>query len=229
MENEMTVTQAPLEFSPEIGELAAALAIAQGVMKSAKKESTNPYFKSNYADLSNVWDSCREALSRQKLAVLQPTSGTNENVTVNTMIVHASGQWVRGSLTLRPVKSDPQGVGSAITYARRYALAAMVGVVADDDDDGNAASGKVDMPQRKSEAAIKQVAEIVGAKPTNVISDAQRKRLFALCKEAAVEGDILKEYLVGNYTIDSTNLIKKEDYQSICEWVQSQRQPGQEG
>lgn len=131
------------EQSAEIGELAAALAVAQGEITGALKDSANPFFKSKYADLASVWDACRASLSKNGLAVIQ-VAGTNNDgaAVITTTLAHKSGQWIRGSIALMPVKSDPQGMGSALTYARRYALAAMVGV-AQVDDDANAASGKV--------------------------------------------------------------------------------------
>ena len=129
--------------SIEIGELAGALAIAQGSITGALKDSANPFFKSKYADLASVWDACRDSLSKNGLAVVQVASTSETGAAViTTTLCHKSGQWMRGSISLMPVKSDPQGMGSAYTYARRYALAAMVGV-AQVDDDANAASGKV--------------------------------------------------------------------------------------
>lgn len=105
------------------------------------KDSTNPHFKSSYADLASVWDACRDALSENGIAVIQtPHTDEASNCHVVTMLTHASGQWVRDTFSLPPTKADPQGYGSAITYMRRYALAAIVGV-APEDDDGNAASG----------------------------------------------------------------------------------------
>lgn len=131
------------EQSAEIGELAAALSVAQGEITGALKDSANPFFKSKYADLASVWDACRASLSKNGLAVIQ-VAGTDDKgaAVITTTLAHKSGQWIRGSIALMPVKSDPQGMGSALTYARRYALAAMVGV-AQVDDDANAASGKV--------------------------------------------------------------------------------------
>lgn len=131
------------EQSAEINELAAALSVAQGEITGALKDSANPFFKSKYADLASVWDACRTSLSKNNLAVIQ-VAGTNNDgaAVITTTLAHKSGQWIRGSIALMPVKSDPQGMGSALTYARRYALAAMVGV-AQVDDDANAASGKV--------------------------------------------------------------------------------------
>ncbi len=135
-----------MTHSEQINELSAALAKAQGQIQGAKKDSTNPHFKSDYADLASVWDACRQALSGNGLSVAQSAENSEHGYGVTTLLMHSSGQWLRGTLYLKPMKDDPQGAGSALTYARRYALAAMVGV-APDDDDGNAASEK---PSSKS-------------------------------------------------------------------------------
>lgn len=129
------------EQSESINELAAALAKAQGKITGALKDSDNPFFKSRYADLASVWDACRAALSKNGLAVIQLAESDETGVSVSTTLAHSSGQWIRSRLHLRPKDGTPQGMGSAITYGRRYALAAMVGV-AQVDDDGNAASGR---------------------------------------------------------------------------------------
>lgn len=130
------------EQSEQIGELAAALSKAQGKITGALKDSANPFFKSKYADLASVWDACRVALSENQLAVIQQTESDDSGVFVITTLAHSSGQWMRSRLRLTPKDGSPQSMGSAITYGRRYALAAAVGV-AQVDDDGNAASGKV--------------------------------------------------------------------------------------
>ena len=129
------------EQSEQIGELAKALAVAQGKITGALKDSSNPFFKSRYADLASVWDACRGPLSENGLAVVQLTESDDAGVYVATTLAHSSGQWMRSRLRLQPKDSTPQGLGSAITYGRRYALAAIVGV-AQVDDDGNAASGR---------------------------------------------------------------------------------------
>jgi hypothetical protein len=129
--------------SEQINELADALAKAQGSIKSAAKVKNNPFFKSKYADLPAIWDACRVALTENSIAVIQsPQRDVDSHVWLETTLAHKSGQWMRSTYPINPTKNDPQGVGSAITYARRYALAAMVGIVADEDDDGNAASGR---------------------------------------------------------------------------------------
>jgi len=120
-------------------DLAAALAKAQAAMKPALKDSTNPHFKSKYADLTSVWEACRDALTKNGLSVAQVTEFDGELTWIRTILLHSSGEMLEGRYPLRPVQNTPQGMGSAMSYARRYALAAMVGVVADDDD-GQAAS-----------------------------------------------------------------------------------------
>ena len=130
-----------MTHSEQINELAAALAKAQGQIEGAKKDSINPHFKNRYADLSSVWDACREALTTNGLSVVQSAENCEAGYGVTTMLLHTSGQWMRGTLYLKPTKDDPQGAGSALTYARRYALSAMIGI-APEDDDANAASQK---------------------------------------------------------------------------------------
>lgn len=132
--------QHEVDWSPTVSTLAAAMARVQSKIQGARKDKTNPHFRNRYADLGAVWEACREQLTGEGFAVLQLAHGTPEVPAVTTLLLHSSGEWVRATLRLRPIKMDPQGVGSALTYARRYALSAMVGVTADDDDDGNAAS-----------------------------------------------------------------------------------------
>lgn len=140
----MTETQ---EMSGTIAKLAEALSRAQGRMKHAIKDANNPFFRSKYADLASVVEASRPAMAENGLSVVQYTRG---NV-LYTMLLHSSGEWIRGHIELKPmrqvkdkgweVSEDPQSYGSCITYARRYALAAITGV-ATEDDDGNAATGR---------------------------------------------------------------------------------------
>jgi hypothetical protein len=129
-----------MAMSEQVNELAAALAKAQAVMPGAKKDQINPHFKSRFADLASVWDACRAPLAENGLSVVQALEPAPEGalMLVSTLL-HTSGQWINSTVLMPLAKPDPQGYGSAITYARRYALAALVGV-APEDDDGNAAS-----------------------------------------------------------------------------------------
>lgn len=135
--------------SEQINELAAALAKAQMEMKAAPKNSVNPAFKrpgettgTKYAALPDVIEASK-ALAKHGLAFVQPASVADDGaVTVETVLMHSSGQWLSERLSLRPQASTPQGFGSAMTYGRRYGLSSLVGIAADEDDDGNEASRK---------------------------------------------------------------------------------------
>jgi hypothetical protein len=131
-----------MKTSEQINELAAALCKAQAMMKPAKKSEQNPYFKSKYADLTNVVENDRKALTDNGLAIVQggggvasPTTGEINAVCVTTRIVHTSGQWIEDVAGASPKDFTPQSVGAAITYLRRYEYQAMVGATAEGDDD----------------------------------------------------------------------------------------------
>jgi hypothetical protein len=129
-------------MSPTIGQLAAALAKAQGEIGVAVRENTNPFFKSKYADLASVVEAIRAAFSANGLSYIQTVEPSDKDeVRIETTLLHASGEWIScGVLALPVSKADAQGYGSALTYARRYSLSAAAGVAAELDDDGNAAS-----------------------------------------------------------------------------------------
>lgn len=136
----MNVGTTKFVTSPETEKLDAALAKVQGEVDAAAKDSTNPHFRSKYADLSSVWAACRAALTKHGVSVTQWPVASEDGCLHLITRVACEGQWMCSELSLPVTKADPQGFGSAITYARRYGLAAAIGVVADDDDDGNAAS-----------------------------------------------------------------------------------------
>ncbi len=141
-----------------IGKLAAALAKAQSQMSHAEKSKKNEHFKSRYADLAAVLDAVGPALSANELALVQlPVLSDDKHVSVTTMLIHSSGESLSSTLAVPVSKQDAQGVGSAITYARRYAVMAMCGI-APDDDDGNAAVGRA--PSRAPDADDPMAKEV---------------------------------------------------------------------
>lgn len=126
--------------SEQINELVAAIVQAQVKMVPASKDHVNPYFKSKYADLPTCWEAVH-TFREVGIAITQsPMEGPDGFILLDTQLSHTSGQWMRSRLKMRVAKDDPQGYGSAITYARRYALGCMTGLVTEEDDDGNAAS-----------------------------------------------------------------------------------------
>jgi hypothetical protein len=138
-----------MKTSEQISELAAALAAAQGMMENAIMNRINPHFKSKYADLAAIFDAARKPLSANGLAIVQ----TIGDGVLHTRLLHTSGQWIASEHPL-PMSGRPQEIGSALTYARRYSLSALIGIAADEDDDANA-------------------AQKGNGKPTGKISDAQ--------------------------------------------------------
>lgn len=135
-----------IEMSNEISKLAHALSLAQGTITSANKNKTNPHFKSKYADLDECWNVVREPLSLNGLSITQWPTAQGKTVSVETVLLHTSGQWIKSSLTLEARDATAQSIGGAITYGRRYGFSAAIGITADEDDDGNSA-----MPQTPKE------------------------------------------------------------------------------
>lgn len=139
--------------SENIAELSKALSKASAEIKHALKSSENPFFKSNYADLKSITEACRPALAKNGLAVTQVIDNEGGMLTLITILMHESGQWIKSFYPITYEKTNPQAIGSGVTYARRYSLAAIAGVVTEDDD---------------GEAAMKREPEVKpAAKPAN--------------------------------------------------------------
>jgi len=132
-----------MEKSETIGELAKALVKVQAELQPAIKGQVNPFFKSSYANLLEIWQVCRKPLTDNGLSITQIADDREGKTNLETVLMHESGEWIKGCLPLMPIKQDPQGQGSAITYARRYSLAAIVGISTEDDDAEAATSHKV--------------------------------------------------------------------------------------
>ena len=128
-----------MQKSESITNLATALSLAQGAMGKAAMSSTNPHFKSKYADLESLWDACKPHLTSNGLSVVQLPSCEAGQYYVETILLHSSGEWLSGRCFIQPGKLDPHGIMSSYTYARRGGLQAMVGLCGDSDDDGNSA------------------------------------------------------------------------------------------
>jgi hypothetical protein len=150
--------------SAEIKDLALALSLAQAEIGGAVKDSRNPHFGSNYADLESVCEAAREPLAKHKLAVTQTTEKTADGIFLVTTLMHASGQFIRGRCPLILQKQDMQGLGAAITYARRFALSAIVGIH-QTDDDGETAAGRGQQDARGNPVATKREAKPAAKDP----------------------------------------------------------------
>jgi hypothetical protein len=159
-----------MSHSAEINHLAKALAAAQSSLSPAAKDAVNPHFRNHYASLGSVWDAAREVLGANGLSVVQtyaPNDGSRLDLV--TTLLHESGQWISGTISMVPAKADPQGIGSAATYARRYSLASILGIVADEDDDGQKAS----MPSHAPAYQAPIATVMKPSKPVSVPSQPQ--------------------------------------------------------
>ena len=161
-----------MQKSDTISALAAALAKAQAAIRPAKKDSTNPHYKSKYADLASIMEACRDALAANDLSVVQmPVDIIPGHASLETVLLHKSGEWMSSVASCRLSKDDAQGYGSAITYLRRYCLAAMLAIAQDDDDGESAAAAKQLTPHQ---------APRKGSNDLGVLRDALIQRLRAL-------------------------------------------------
>ncbi len=134
-----------MEKSESIKNIASALLIFQMKVDKVGKDATNPFFKSKYASLSNIQDAILIPLNESGLSYMQFPDGQHG---LTTIIMHESGEWLQSTYTMRPVKDDPQGIGSSITYQKRYALAGALALNIDDDDDGNAGTHGGSTPEK---------------------------------------------------------------------------------
>jgi len=166
--------------SPEINELAAALVAAQAEFSAVPKGSTNPFFKSKYAALPDVVQHAGPVLAKNGLAISQHiTQDESGSDALLTYLLHKSGQFIAYAMKLHMVKDDPQAQGSAVTYARRYAYMSALGLVADDDDDGNAASRKnAPKPQAKAAPELTEGQKEVRAALIKLHPQADDRKFF---------------------------------------------------
>lgn len=164
-----------MDNTPELNELATALAIAQGQIEDADKSVSNPFFKSKYADLAAVRAVIRKPLSDNGLSIVQLPSSSEIGIAVRTVLMHKSGQYISEELQIPVSKQDAQAYGSAISYARRYALMSMLNIAAEDDD-GNSATAKApgrESPKDNSEriAALYEQGVLAASKGTPSLTE----------------------------------------------------------
>lgn len=205
--------------SESINELAKALCLAQKEIEPAHKNKTNPFFNSGYADLSAIWGSCKDILSNHGLCVVQTTDRDEYGIALVTTLIHTSGQWIEGNYPIVTLKQEPQSLGSAVTYARRYALMSIVGIVTDEDDD---AENAMDRNGSKPVKTSQQPSSSYGSGgPTRGISEAQERRLYAIMKANRWTGDDVGEYLK-KAQIEASNPkdLNVAQYDSLCNAIE---------
>lgn len=138
-----------MKTSESIKQIAEALVSAQKEIKFAVKDSTNPHYKSKYANINSVIDAVKAPLNNNNIAILQSLSPSDDNkLHLTTRLLHSSGEWIEDTAVCPIQKQDPQGLGSAISYIRRYSISSLCALYADDDDGQSAALNAADYLQR---------------------------------------------------------------------------------
>lgn len=177
-----------MEKSQTISELAKALVIFQLKAKTIGYDADNPFFKSKYATLTALVKETKSELANAGLAISQLTEGDGG---ITTILMHTSGEYISSTLTLKPAKDDPQGRGSAITYARRYAYASILGLVSDEDDDGNAATNHPEKVQAQKTST---------AKPNEALT--VKQIVINMAKELFKNQDEFKAWRIDNNLVE---------------------------
>lgn len=176
--------------SESIASIAKALHAAQGEMSGAKKGAANPFFNSKYADMNSVVDAVREPFHNNGLSYSQFPIYQDGFAGVTTILMHTSGEWIEDTLTLPVVKKDPQATGSAITYARRYALQSIAGIPSEDDDGNAATQGQARKPQGMTIEALQSHIENAGYTTQQVCEAYQVASLKQLTDLKAVANQV---------------------------------------
>ena len=183
-----------MQMSQQINELVKAVSAFQGEVRPALKDGNNPFFKSSYSSFTSVWEAIRSPLSKNGLAVFQDARTIGDQVSVTTVLAHSSGQWMSFGPIEVAVKKEAHAVGSGISYCKRYALSAALGVVSEEDDDGNKAteSGKTVAPVSRigAESAKKLLALVPVEDLENV-----KQTIYRMFNINKVEDIPLKDYM----------------------------------
>jgi hypothetical protein len=223
--------------SESIINLAIALAAFNLECPKIGKDSANSHFKNRYASLDNITDEIKPLLAKHGLSVIQMPGGDGEMFKMTTMLIHVSGEWIESEpLIMRPVKNDPQGIGSCSTYARRYGLSAVLGLsTGEDDDDGNGASQAPQNPYNRpasqsTQSTNQQSQQSSGQTGTSssgsvkLATEGQVKLLAMKRKAAGFEGMVeINAYL--DLNIESLNELPMSKVNELIKYLDDNKLP----
>lgn len=200
--------------SDSIGQLAKALSAAQGEMNGAKKDSQNPFFKSNYSDLESVIEAIRTPFVKNGLSFTQlVSSGEDGSANVTTLLLHSSGEFIGSTVGTKPLDNKPQTLGSLITYLKRYGLQALAGVPSVDDD-GEQAQGRSHEPPKAPSTPSK-----FGLGP----SEKQLNRLFAIQKSSGWEPSEVGALIRSKFNLSNSKELSREQYEELCQFLEKNK------
>lgn len=200
-----------MKTSNPFKEMIVDLIKAQTELKPVLKTGVNPHFKSEYAEYEHIIEAVKLVLNKNKMWIGHSTHYENEKLMMETTIFHATGEWISTSLPIINKVGTDQGLGSSITYTKRYSVEALMGVSTTKDDDGNAATG-TEVPAAK-EARPKA--------DTSALSEAHIKRLFAIAHAHKWTNERVKEYMKFKYATDSTKDLSWQNYELLIKAIEA--------
>lgn len=196
--------------SESIKNLALAMVKFNCEVGKVAKDANNPFFKNKYATLDTIIDEVRPLLAKNGLTLMQIPGGDGDNVMLKTFLMHESGEWMESDrLIMKPVKNDPQAIGSCITYARRYSLNSFLSLNTGEDDDANKATG------------LNEKTRSNQARPQSLASDAQIKKLFAMVKVNKIPDTDIKAK-ISSLGKTSSKELSVSEIQEIYKWIEQQ-------
>lgn len=207
-----------MQHSEQVTELFTALSKALGEIESIPLNRTNPHFKSKYADLAITIEKSKPSLMKHGLMLIQAVENEGTKYVVESMITHSSGQWLKSKVELILTKQDMQGLGSATTYAKRYAAQSLLFVAGDEDDDGNAAAAGPGQNKTAPQSA-KPPAKTPPTSPPGP-TPAMLKRLYAIGKSMGWKPEAIRVYSMAKVK-RTPGKLSKPQYDKLCETLEN--------
>jgi hypothetical protein len=208
-----------MRTSDNIIEIAKALAKFNEEVKAVSKDANNPFFKNQYATLDNILDAIRPILAKNGLSTMfLPSSYEDGHFGIKVLLLHSTGEFIEGDeVRMKPVKPDPQMLGSLWTYLKRYSISAVLGLsVGDPDDDGNAATHGTNDPEK-----FKQQQQ--APQKSGTPSEAQIKRLFGIAYGKGIKKDNVEAYIKKALNKSVSELTISE-YETVCKGFEAMQQ-----
>lgn len=204
--------------SESIVKITAALSKFQMEVKNPPNSSNNPFFKSKYAPLDVVINTAKESLGKYGLSYIQMPGGDGASVSCTTILM-CEGEWIESDvLVLKADKTTAQGAGSAITYARRYQLSAMLGLAGEEDDDGNHATGNKFKKEPMTIVEEKDLDTVI-----HVITKDEAKNLLTIADKAGVTAAQVTVHLLAKFKLSLPSQLNKEQYNVMCKGYENMK------
>lgn len=203
-----------MKTSESIIKIATAMVEVEKEIKGMTPDAKNPFFKSNYITLDGILEYARPILAKNGIWAFQNAASDGENVELTTRLVHSSGEYIETDvLKMKPQKNDPQQLGSCITYAKRYQLAAILGISSEIDDDGNRATfGNGSKTHIEATGGQKQHQE-----GNHTLSEKQVARAIAIGKSHGIGIESIKKQIAKDYKVSEISQLNKKQYDELCE------------